>query len=186
MATTKGAFKQVLEKELLSMISYLPDKLWDNRKHWNDDVEIPHFARSSETREGRIAELLVAFAKEMYELKLVRDAFSGKRRGYMIEILQSLGTYFDVPEFMDLCSKSLISKSKNEFLSATECLGEHYLATGEIPDEKLITIIDKRIEKTKHKTEAMSGLNLQIKIGLIGEGEALMRIDEWKEKNEEW
>ncbi len=182
IASTKKNLKQILEKELLSLISYLPHKLWME----NDGEKRNVFQRGIGKKEGQIAESLINFAKEIFEIKLDRDAFAGKRRGYSIQILESLSNYFEVPEFMELCSKSIKSKSKNEFLDSIECLKEYCKEKDEIPSEELIEIINKRIEKTKHRTEAVGGLNLQVEIGLIDELEALLRLDEWKEKNGRW
>lgn len=182
IAVTKKKLKQILEKELLSLISFLPHKLWMK----SENELKSNFNRNKESREAKIANLLVTFAKEIYEIKLDRDAFSGKRKGYAVQILESISNYFDTPEFMELCSKSLKSKSKNEFLDSIESLKDYCLENDKIPTEELISIIDKRIEKTKYRTEATSGLNLQVEIGIISEFEALSRIDKWKEKNEKW
>lgn len=182
IASTKKKLKQILEKELLGLISYLPHKLWMK----NDDKKKHIFQRGVDEKEGQIAESLINFAKEIFEIKLDRDAFAGKRRGYSIQILESLSNYFEVPEFMELCSKSIRSKSKNEFLDSVECLKDYCIERGEVPSEDIIGIIDKRIEKTKNRVEATSGLNFQVETGLISELEALSRLDEWKERNGKW
>lgn len=182
VASTKNNLKQILEKELLSLISYLPHKLWMK----DQEEKNRKFERGTKDNEGQIAESLINFAKEIFEIKLDRDSFAGKRRGYSIQILESLTNYFEVPEFMELCSKSISSKSKNEFLDSVECLKNYCIEKGEVPNEDLIAIIDKRIEKTKNRVEAVSGLNLQVETGLISELEALSRLDEWKERNGRW
>ena len=178
VCSTKKRMKQILEKELLSLIAYLPHELWMG------DVDKPNqrFQRNIETNEGQIAESLIDFAKKIHGIKLDRDAFSGKRRGYSIHILGSLSDYFEVPEFMELCSKSIRSKSKNEFLDSIECLKDYCKERDETPSEELVRVIDRRIEKTKHKSEAVGGLNLLVVTDLISEFEALSRLDEWKER----
>lgn len=181
IVSTKKNLKQILEKELLSLISYLPHKLWME----NDEEKKQVFQRGVDDKEGQIAESLINFAKDIFEIKLDRDAFAGKRRGYSIQILESLSNYFEIPEFMELISKSIRSKSKNEFLDCVECLKDYCVEREEVPSEDIIEIIDKRIEKTKNRVEATSGLNLQVEIGLISEFEALSRLDEWKEKMED-
>ncbi|MEM7659933.1 MAG: hypothetical protein AAF399_27720, partial [Bacteroidota bacterium] len=105
VATTKKKFKQILEKELLSFLVHLPHILWTK----DDEGDNQRFTRDSNSREGQIAEPLIDFAKEIYAVKLDRDAFAGKRRGYALQILESLTSHFDVPEFMELCSKSIRS-----------------------------------------------------------------------------
>ncbi len=182
IALQKGKFKHVLEGELLSLIAYLPYRLW--RDFVEDDSQF--FERNAKSREGQIAESLVGFAKEIYDIKIDRDAFAGKRRGFSLRILENLSDFFEVPELMELCLKSVKNKSKNEFLRSIDCLLGYYLERNETPSEEIIEIIDKRIEKTKHRGEAVSGLNLQVETGLISEFEALSRLDEWEEKNDVW
>ncbi len=168
--------KQLLEKELLRYIAFLPYKLWNkkNRELQNEHSDIDH----------KLADLLIQFAKEMYLVKNQRDAFSGSRRGYTIQILQYITLYFkEIPDFLELAKKSLKSKGKSEFLEAIEALELYCEERGESIDDEMIEILDKRILKTKHRTEAVAALNLQIKAGLIDELDALDRIDEWKEKN---
>ncbi len=181
IASIKRNQKQILEQELLSLISYLPYRLWGEENEKNRK-----FSRGMKNNEGQIAESLINFAKEIFEIKLDRDAFAGKRRGHSIQILGNLSNYFEIPEFMELCSKSIRNKSKNEFLLSIESLTEYCKERDEVPSKDLIEIINKRIEKTKDRSEATSGLNFQIEIGLIGELEALSRLNEWKERNERW
>lgn len=179
IASTKMKLSQILEKELLILLSYLPNELWYKDGEEKNQV----FQRGVNTKEGQIAESLISFAKEIFEMKTVRDAFAGKRRGYALQILESLAYYFEVPEFMECCSKSIRSKSKNEFLDCVECLQDYCKESGEVPGEEIIKIIDKRIEKTKHRVEATSGLNFKVEIGLIDEFEALSILDNWKDRN---
>lgn len=182
VASTKRKLKQTIEKEMLKWISYMPHLLWSKE----DEEKKQQFERNPKTKEGQIAESLIEFAKEIFEIKLDRDAFSGKRRGFSIQLLESLSNYFEVPEFIEQCSKSIKSKSKNEFIESVECLQEYYIARDEMPSEDLIAIIDNRIEKTKHRKELVSALNLQIETGLIDELDALSRLEDWKEKNNQW
>ncbi len=168
IATTRKESHQILQNELLKIIFYSPHLIWENKE--------VRFQRGTSSKEAKIAELLITFAHEIYEIKQSRDAFGGKRRGYSLMILKSLSSYFDVPEFIELCSKSLKSKSKTEFIECVECLKSYCLENDVIPDEKLIELIDKRIEKTKIRTEAVSGLDLLVQLGLISEFEALNRI----------
>lgn len=182
IASTKKKSKQILEKELLSLIAYLPHKLWRNVQ----EEEQPTRVKKATVKMEQIAKYLIKFAQEMYAIKIDRDAFAGKRRGFAIQILGNLSYYYDVPEFMELCSTSVKSKSKNEFLDCMESLQAYYKQREEVPNDDLIAIIDKRIEKTKKRVEATSGLNFQVETGLISEWEALSRLDEWKEKNGRW
>ncbi len=172
--------KQILEKELLSLISYLPYNLWSESK----DKKNAKFNRGDKSEDAKMANSFIKFSKEIYNIKISRDAFSGKRRGYAVEILESLSSFFDVPEFMELCSKSLSSKSKNEFLASIESLKNYCIEHKQVPGEEILNVIDKRIEKTKHRIEVVGALILQVDTGVISEFSALSTLDEWKERND--
>ena len=176
IAKTKKRLQQILEEKLLGLISFLPHKLW------MENEEKPRFYRGTKSKEGEIANSLISFAEEIYEIRVDRDSFAGKRRGYAIQILESLTNYFEVPEFLIMCRKSIKSKSKNEFLYTIESLKNYYLETGQLPEEEIIKEINTRIAKTKSRSEIVGGLNLQVEAGIIDELEALSRVDEWKEK----
>ena len=176
IASSKKKLKQILERELLRFICYLPHHLWKRKEN---------VAQKSDARDSKIAMSLINFAKEIYPIKIDRDSFAGKRRGYAIRILANLCFYFDVPDFLEMTKKSIKSKSKTEFLDVVESLKYYYLEISKTPDKDIIEALDKRIEKTKHRTEAVSALDLQVETGVISEFEALSRIDEWKEKNYE-
>ena len=179
VALTKQSLKQLLEEEFLKFINYLPNRLW---RDWENDTK-PHFKRSTKTKEGKIAEALIKFVQEIYTIKLDRDAFSGKRRGYAIEILQSVSDYFDTPEFMELCTKSIKSKSKNEFLACVESLKMYYSERkDELLNEDIISIVEKRVDKTKDRVELIGGLTLLVDTGVISELGALSKRDEWRER----
>jgi len=178
IASTKRNLKQLLEKELLRMISYLPYKLWKEE----EGEEKIRFERNTKTKEGKIADALIKFAQEIYTIKLDRDAFAGKRRGYALEILQSVSDYFDTPEFMELCIKSIKSKSKNEFLAATESLKLYCAENEDALTEDIISAVEKRVNKTKDRVELIGGLTLLVDTGVISEFEALDKRDEWRER----
>ncbi len=183
VAPTKKSIKQLLETELLKVISHLPRYLWLN----NEDEKKKHFKRNTKTTESKIADSLIKFAQEIYTIKLDRDAFAGKRRGYAIEILQSVSDYFDTPEFMELCAKSIKNKSKNEFLAVTESLKLYYAERrDELLNEDIISIVKKRVDKTKHRVELISGLTLLVDTGVISEFEALDKRDKWRERMDSW
>lgn len=178
IALVKKNLKQRLERELLSLISYLPYELWREQ----EGEKKKRFERNTNTKEGKIADLLVKFAQEIYTIKLDRDAFSGKRRGYALEILQSVSDYFDTPEFMELCTKSIKSKSKNEFLAATESLKMYCAENEDALTKDIINTVEKRVNKTKDRVELISGLTLLVDTGVISEFEALDKRDKWRER----
>jgi len=174
-SSTQRKLKQVLEKKLLTFLAFLPDLLWEEKENLN--------RQDKKSDDSKMALSLIKAAQEIYEIKIPRDAFSGKRRGLSIQILEMLAIYFEVPEFIVLCQKSLKNKSKNEFLDVIESLKGYYLQTNQMPSKKIITELNQHIEKTKHKGEAVGALLLQVETGTITELEALLTINNWKEKN---
>ncbi|MGB1241667.1 MAG: hypothetical protein ACPG49_04045, partial [Chitinophagales bacterium] len=174
--TNSQTSKQRLEEELLRAIGSLSYHLWRE--------EGVLLKRTGGTLNGDVANKLVKFAQEIYQIKISREAFAGKRRAYAVEIIGRLALRFsDVPEFFEMAKQSLKSKSKPEFLGAIEALEMYCEEREESIDDEIIKILDKRILKTKHRSEAVGALNLQIKAGVIDEFDALSEIDKWKEKN---
>ena len=180
VAATVKANKQLIEKHFMELFTYYPHVRWEEE---GETEEREKMARGGNSEDGRIADALVDFAQEMHGLTIDRDAFAGKRRGYALQILAGVAEYFPVPEFMDVCGKSLRNRGKSEFIDSCIALQEYCQAVGEAPPAELIEIVDKRIEKTKNRSEAVSGLNLQVEIGLIDEEDALDRLGEWKGRN---
>ncbi len=71
-------------------------------------------------------------------------------------------------------------------LSALE-FQANYTRNQEIPlSSEVSRILDKILLQTKDRSVAVSALDLQVKTGNISEFEALLKIDDWKEKNEYW
>ena len=176
IAVTQKALKQIVESELLSFISYLPHRLWEGKVK-------PKEINFEREKEKKIANSLISFAKEIYEIKIDRDAFSGKRRSYALNLLGNVSCYFDTSCLMELCSRSMKSRSKCEFVSSVEVMKDYCILNNCNLDNKLLLLVNKRIKNTKRRIEAVCGLNFLIEIGVISEFEALSRIDEWKEKN---
>ncbi len=179
IASVKKPLKQTFEDKLLSLIAYFPIAQWEQ----SDDLETEYFKRNTDSEDAKMANLLVTFAKEIYEIKVSRDAFAGKRRGYAVSILESLAHYTNVPEFMDMCAKSLKSKSKNEVIESLESLSDYCHAHKILPDKELIESIEKKLKKTKDMSLARACLVCLVHIKAISEFEAMDILDEWKMKN---
>jgi len=88
---------------------------------------------------------------------------------------------------MELCTKSIKNKSKNEFLACVECLKIYYAERkDELLNEDIISIVEKRVNKTKNRAELIGGLTLLVDTGVISEFEALSKRDEWRERTNRW
>jgi hypothetical protein len=171
---TKG--KQVFEAELLPFIVFLPHTLWGKEA---PGCEIEHIKIELNKNNQQIVSRLKKFAVTIYELKMPRDAFGGKRKGYSIKLLKNLSYYLELPEFLNYCLLSLKSKNKTEFIKAVESLEDAYLDVNLQIDQKIIDDIEKRISKTKHREEIRVALNFMINIGLRSYEDAKNEIETW-------
>lgn len=174
----KQSSKQILEEKILKSIVSVSYNLWDNI-----DAECYPLTRTGGTLTGDFADIFVKFAQEIYEVKIDRDSFAGRRRGFAVEILGFMALYFsDVPEFWAMVTTSLQNKSKPEFLNTIEILEMYYEKKEEDISDDIIALLDARIDKTKSRSEVVGALNVQIKAGFIDELDALSTLDDWKER----
>jgi len=180
IANSGKKYKQILEEEFLRYIYYFPHRLFDE-----GGIKYIEIAKTVKSKESIVLQLK-EFAKQLLAIKIPRDAFAGKRKGYAIKLLGNLAQYFDLPEFMPICKTALKAKSKNQFFLTIETLEAYYQKTSLRPDEEIIDLLDKRFAKAKDRSEAMGCLVLQVNTNVIGELDALDRLDNWKEKNEYW
>lgn len=177
IAKSKKPLKQKTEKQLLNFITYVPYQVYDN-----EIIMLPN--QSSHLKEDEIiANQLIAFAKDLMAVKVSRDAFTGKRKGYAIDLLGNIAAFYEIEEFVEICKNSLKEKSKQLFYDTIESLKEYYEQRDQFPDDEIIKILDKRFSKAKNRTEATGCLVFQVDTGVIDEFEALSRLGEWKRKN---
>lgn len=179
IANSKGGIKHLTEKELLRYIAYFPHRLYDERNIKTLPIE-------KVLKQEKIIFQFIEFAKKLLVIKIPRESFSGKRKGYAIDLLGNLAEYFDFPDFIEICKKALKEKSKNQFFDTLQALEMYYNKREIEVDEEIINLIDKRFSKAKTRSEAVGCLSFQVNTGVISEFGALDRIDEWKEKNENW
>lgn len=180
IANSKGGFKQLVEKELLRYITYFPHRLYQE-----ESLKTLSSIEKATKKEKAVIQF-IDFAKQLMLVKIPRESFSGKRKGYAIELLGNLTDYFEFSEFIEICKKALKDKSKHQFFETIQALEIYFKKRNIEPDEEIINRIDKRFEKAKTRSEAVGCLSFLVNTGVISEFEALDRIDEWKEKNDVW
>lgn len=180
IANSKGGFKQLVEKELLRYISYFPRRLYQE----GIIKSLPKVEKADKQEKAAIQ--FIDFANKLLAVKTSRDAFSGKRKGYAIDLLGTLTDYFEFPEFMEIAKKALKERSKAQFFETIQALEEYFKKRNAVPDEDIINRVEKRAEKAKTRSEAVSCLSFLVNTGVISEFGALDRLDEWKEKNGVW
>ncbi len=171
------------EEELLKIIWYLPHQLWEDEAAKEGFTK---FSRTDNSEAAKIANSIIEFVLAIYQTKIPRASFAGQRRAYVVQTLESLSHYFLVPEFIETCAISLKNKSKIEFIATTESLNDYWRNNLEKPEQTMIALIEKRIDKTKQYGELISGLRALIGGNAIGELTAMDITDEWKEKNNYW
>jgi hypothetical protein len=187
LMNSKGQHKQLIEQQIFQVLSSItlycsPEQNDDQYLTLNEDL-IESVTDSNEKRKYIIALKLVNFAIDVFEFKKPRDNFNSKRKSLALLILGDLSNYYDIPEALNLCILSLKSKKKALILAGIE-FSENYFIKRNLPlDTETIEILDKIILQTKDRSIAVSALDIQVKLGHISEFEALMRIDEWKEKH---
>ncbi len=180
IANSKGGFKQLVEKELLRYIAYFPRRLYQEGKI----KTLPSIEKADKKEKAAIQ--FIDFAKKLLLVKIPRDAFSGTRKGYAIDLLGKLSDYFEFPEFIEISKKALREKSKQQFFDTIQALEMYFKKRNTTPDEEIVNRIEKRFEKAKTRSEAVGCLSFLVNTGVISELGALDSIDEWKEKNESW
>lgn len=173
IANSKKQYRQKTEKVILDFMTYLSIDLFDLDSDSSDEDAV-----------YKAALLLSDFAKKIYTINIPRDAFSGKRKAYAIEILCNLNVYFDTPDFLDIVKKALKNKSKTQFIQVTDSLQEYFEEAEIQPDDDIVKIINKRYDRAKTKSEVMACIQFFVKTKTISEYEALSMLDRWKEEND--
>jgi hypothetical protein len=129
-----------------------------------------------------MAQELVGFAREIYQLKIPRDSFNNKRKGLALDLIGRIDAGYDVPEVMELCITALLSNNKTLIFVAAELL-ESRCARNHPLEPEIIKCLDRVIRKTRNRSVAVTALHVQVEAAVIDEFEALSRLDDWSEEN---
>jgi len=190
IVNAKGTHKQYVEKEILSILTritreYAPGQKENtylplNQKLIEEDTNV------HEKQRHLMALKLVHFAYEIFNYKIPRDSFSGKRKSIAIDIINNLSIYYEFPEAFELCILGLKSKRKWTIFSALEFL-KTYHRNRDIPlTADIKKILNDIVDHTDNRGVAVGALNIQVETGEISEFQALSKIDDWKEKHDVW
>jgi len=176
MATVKKSYRRKIEKDLLEFMGLVALTFDGLKENGTEEKEDKLF---------KAALLLDDFVQKIFNIKIPRDTFSGERKGYASKILVDIAHYFEEAEVIDFIKEALKGKSKSQFVAVTDAFQEYYKNSEMLPDEEVIDIINKRYKKAKTYVEAMASLQFLVETQVIGEMEAMSRIDDWKEKNKD-
>ena len=177
IANSKNPMKQSTEKALLSYLTYFPIILFED----GAIKKLPSIEQAEKIE--IIVWQLINFAKELLKVKIPRESFSGKRKGYAIDLIGTLALYYDFPAFLEICKEALKQKSENQFADTLETLMVYYENRGGQPDEEIIQLVEKRIKKAKKRSEASNCLRFLVGTGVIMEMTAFDEIEKWEAKN---
>lgn len=186
VVSARGANKQVIEERIFRSLGVLADR-WDSddeppARVTLDPSTIEVLGDKTAIDQGRVALLLVELCREVLRLSVARDAFNSKRKALALELLGVIGNSYDVPDALDVI-KEAIGSGKDIVASAGMDFYLRYLTNRSAkPTADMLSLLDQVVAKTNSRSTAVGALDLQVKTGVIGELEALSRIDEWKEK----
>ncbi len=170
----KGCGKNDAEKIILQALEYSIALEYLNKEGESE---------KEEDEKDKIVALLINFAKNIFSFKKERDAFSSKRKGYVLDILGELSFSYDIPEALELCMICIDSKKDTLILGGLEFIDNNIDELKDLFTSEFIEKLDKIILKTKSRSVIFKALNIQVSNGNISEFEALDRLDDWKEKN---
>ena len=187
LIAANGPYKQFLEERVFQALCvsalYCAPERSDKERMVLDPALIERSTDVQQRQRCLMALKLVNFSKEIFQLTIPRDTFNTKRKGLAMDLIGRVAAYYDIPEAIELCMAAFQSNKRTLVLAAAE-LFENYSRRRDIslPPE-MVERLDDIIRKTKDRSIAVAGLNLQVEAGLISEFEALSRIDDWKERN---
>lgn len=138
---SKKTFRQKIEQELLEYMANLPGELYE------PGIIKPLVFAKNQTKEEKIALGLLDFGKTVWEIKIARDTFSSKRKGFVIELLGNLAHYFEFPEFINFCRQAVKGKSNHLYAKTLKTLEEYNSIRGVFMDEEIYAVIKKNREK---------------------------------------
>lgn len=129
----------------------------------------------------KIALRIRQLAEDLLAVKKSRDAFSGKRKKYALELLMSLSDVYEIDGIEEIFVMGLKAKGRDLLQEVLDAIPIYYKEK-EI-SENMIELIKKRASKAKRRSELVGCLQALIELNIIGEFEALDQVDEWKEQN---
>jgi hypothetical protein len=174
----KGAGKQYIERKVFDLLLYYGADMI---------TASPNKAGSLQQQEhDKVVSLLVNFVLDIFAFKKARDGFSSGRKVLALDILSILEERYEIPEGLELCMLCLKSKKDIMILGACEFIDMNIEKLDKIFTTEFIDLLEMIISNTKDRSVAFKSLDIQINHGNMSEFGALVRMDEWKDKNNYW
>ncbi len=127
---------------------------------------------------------LAGYAVESLAFRRPRDSFGSRRRSIAFEVLTDAHPYLDLPEAVRVARSIVLSAAGNDFRGAIDFLKARFEQRREEPDQELVDALLGVAERTRSRSIAFGALDFLVETGVIGEFQALDRLDAWKERNE--
>ena len=182
----RGKNKNRLEEQLLTWLEIFYKEITAGCKFpfmYLEEQTIVN-AKDEEFKQVHYVSLeILKLVQFILDFHLPKDNFSSKRKSHVIGLFFAILKRYNIKNGFDTISKVLETGKDTLLLRTLEELDSFIKTTEKEVPENVIQILNKLIKKTKNRFVADGCLNVLISIGRESEGSALMRIDDWKEKN---
>lgn len=129
----------------------------------------------------KVALRIKQLTEDLLAVKKGRDAFSGKRKKYVLEMLMSLSDVYEVDGIEEIFVMGLKAKGRDLSEAVLDAMPIYY--KDKEVSEKIIELVKKRVSKAKGKSELVSCLHALSKLNIIGEFEIMNEVEEWEERH---
>ncbi len=182
---TGGIGAQTAERELMESLAYWTGIVANTL----EDAGVPRM-RAEAVKDApakhrplyQVLGVLSAYATDCLQYRRPRDAYGGERRASALTILGSVNRQVEVPGFMDMLIESLSRPASAEARGVVMFLHDHGLDLADSFTEELKGRLLRVAEEARSKGWAAGALKVLVEAGMIGESEALGRLDDWEQK----
>lgn len=187
LRATPGVGHQVAEREFLDGLPQLAGACLE-RLDSAGVTRAAGFATGDQVPPGLepsflVLQALYEFGMGCFRPSRSRDSLAGHRRGAAFDLLGRIGTVVDLPEAVELARAALRKAASPEARQAAAFVETYFAARDESPDDDLVDRLLVLAERAPSRSTVFQALNALIETDVIGELEALSRMDEWKAKH---
>lgn len=185
----KGPKKKYIENTILESMRYLSHQLFELPEIETRLVLDQHLIESETDAKRQIHHTIgleiLNFCKELFDLKINRDAYNSKRKRHILEILSCLAYTYQIPQAFTLSNHALHSKKPDQIYGALEFYSYHFDDLNDDEKAQVIQTAFDIVPNAETRSIAVSALQFLVDINEIGELDALCKIDDWKEQHED-
>jgi hypothetical protein len=184
---TPGVGHQVAERKFLDCLSLVAETCLE-RLEEAGLTRVAGFPTGDAVPPGLEPSFLVLqalheFGMGCFRPSRARDSLAGHRRAAAFDLIGRIGSVVDLPEAVELARAALRKAASPEARQAAAFVETYFAARDEPPDDDLIERLLVLAERATSRSTVFQALNALIETGVIGELEALSRMDEWKDKH---